>query len=142
MGTMMKSSSDKPLENYIDAEWDRISQNPDNMIVSDVLADILPRRNVDKSAVVRLQSKRDNRPGPTMQILRAEYLDKGWKITCSASVAVGHEILRAGPNVWSGLEILIGEESVREHQVGNRTMCVSVEFPLSHETDCTVALSY
>lgn len=65
-------------------EWDRISQNPDNVIVSDVLREVLsdyyteaPTKSQRATVLMRTESQT-----ASMKLLRFEQTPHGWALLC------------------------------------------------------------
>lgn len=129
-------------------EWDRISQNPDNVIVSDVLRDSLSHYYTEtptktQRAAVTLHSATHNLT-VLLTLIRLEQSSRGWSLVCVCPTQVAHAIMRAAREDWSHADIKIGSDKIREFNVDPSIFRLEIEIPISQTvsvSECTVIVS-
>lgn len=130
------------------SEWDRISQNPDNVIVSDVLRDSLSEYYTDapsksQRAVVTLISESQNISVP-IRLLRLEQAHRGWSLVCACSTQTAYTIMRLSREDWTKLDLKIGNDKIRDFIIDQSCFRIEVEMPAVQTTsafECTVIAS-
>ena len=129
-------------------EWDRISQNPDNVIVSDVLRDSLSHYYTEtptktQRAVVTLYSETHNLT-VLMTLLRLEQSPRGWSLVCVCPTQVAHKVMRAAREDWSHTDLKIGNDKIRDFNVDPSIFRLEIEIPTTQTagvSECTVIVS-
>ena len=127
-------------------EWDRISQNPDNVIVSDVLRDALsdyyteaPTKSQRATVLMRTESQT-----ASMKLLRFEQTPHGWALVCACSTQTAYTIMRVQRHDWYHVDIKIGADLIRDFKIDPARFRIDIEVP-SVQTDnvseCTVIAS-
>lgn len=130
---------------YIDDEWARVAQNPDNMLVSDSLRESIEKlMSSDTPAsesipVAVVQSDSDE---VQMTLLRVEQTPKGWALVGITSVSEGVKILQVNRESWKKAVILQGEDTVVwSRELSNGDVRMDVDFPVTEGT-CTITLGF
>ena len=130
---------------YIDDEWARVSQNPDNMLVSDSLRESIeklmstdtPASESIPVAVIQTDSEEVQ-----MTLLRVEQTAKGWTLVGITSVSEGVKVLQVNCDLWKKAVILQGEDVVVwTRDLMNGSTRVDVDFPVTEGT-CTITLGF
>ena len=142
---MSKVSSSKIMSDAQD-EWDRISQNPDNVIVSDVLRDTLSDYYTEtpsktQRAVVTLRAEGQV---ASMRLMRFEQSPRGWALVCACSTQTAYSIMRLKRDAWSHADIKIGGDLIRDFKIDASQFRIEVEVPTVqtvNPTECTVIAS-
>lgn len=116
-----------------DAEWERVASNPDNLIISPVLRDLLPGLEPEAEAESPLAVL------PTwahlegdglafrLHLTRLSRQGTGWQLTGIAPLAHLHDILREPPTTWQRLRITAGELPVTELPIRPQSLRLTVE---------------
>ena len=142
---MNKVSSSKIMSDAQD-EWDRISQNPDNVIVSDVLRDTLADYYAEtptksQRAVVTLRAKGQV---ASMRLMRFEQSPRGWALVCVCSTQTAYTIMRLKRDEWTHADIKIGDDLIRDFKIDTSQFRIEVEVPTvqtANSFECTVNAS-
>lgn len=130
----------------LDREWERLTQNPDNVIVSDSI----------RGAVMQLLEPDEPPPPPpgaptvllvsdqvtvSMRALRVETGALWWSVVGLALVTDGETVISSNPETWQRLD-LVGSsgQTLRSWSLAGSSHTKDVEF--SHEDGtCTVRIS-
>lgn len=129
----------------IDDEWSRVSQNPDNMLVSDSLRDSIEKLMVsDEStpdlvpvAVVQSDTTRIQ-----LDLLRVEQTSKGWTLVGVAPISEGKKIVQAERNSWKDAAILESHiVEIWKRDLSRGELRVDVDFQ-SEVGTCTITLGF
>jgi hypothetical protein len=136
------------ISSEIDLEWDRISLNPDNMIVSDVLHDALSEYYTEtptktQRAVVALFSADKSAP-VSMRLLRFEQSPAGWALVCVCSTQTAFNIMKKSREDWTHADLKIGSDKIREFIIDKTCFKIDVEIPAvqsANAFECTVIAS-
>lgn len=127
-------------------EWERISQNPDNVIVSDVLKDALSdyyTENSTKSQRVIVSIHADDQSA-IMNLVRFEQSPRGWSLICTCSSQTAHSLIRVQRELWSHVVIKIGNDVIRDFKIDMARFRIDVEVSTMqtvNASDCTVIAS-
>lgn len=129
-------------------EWDRISQNPDNVIVSDVLRDTLSEYYTEtpqktQRAVVSL-STAERSVSVSMRLLRFEQSSRGWALVCACSTQAAFTIMKTSREDWAHADLKIGSDKIRDFVIDKSRFRIEVEMPAVQTTnsfECTVNAS-
>jgi len=129
----------------MDDEWDRISQNPDNVIVSDVLRDTLTEYyNETQTKTKRLNvilHSRVNDTSVSMHLHRIEQSHRGWAAVCMCTSQAALTVIRQQLEVWEKLAIKIGSESIRDLEIDTSKLRIEVDLTPTSANVCTVIVS-
>lgn len=130
----------------IQDEWERISQNPDNVIVSDVLRDALADyyTETDTKSQRALVSIRSDDQILSMNLVRFDQTPLGWTLVCTCSTQAAYSIIRVQRELWSHVSIKIGNEVIRDFKIDMSRFRIDVEVPTMlsvNASECTVIAS-
>jgi hypothetical protein len=119
----------------IDDEWARVSQNPDNMLVSDSLKESIESliSRPDASSVparMLFASLRSTTVFIQMELFRVEQSSKGWALVGSASVADAVKVLQTSREAWNEIVILQDDGAeVWSRALGGGDVRIDIDFP-------------
>ena len=130
----------------LDREWERITQNPDNVLVSDSI----------RGAVMQMLEP-DPPPSPppgvptaqlvsekvtvSMQTLKTEMSTQSWTVSGLTLVSDGETVISSDPGVWQRLDLIgSGGDSLRSLSLSGSSCKTEVEFTPGDEL-CTVKIS-
>lgn len=129
----------------IDDEWERVTQNPDNMLVSDMIRESIDKlmvRDDSVSEIAPLAVIVSDSESLQMELVRVEQSSKGWVLVGTASISVGIKAVQVTRDTWKNASILQGEDNVVwSRDLAGGEIRVDVDFPVSLGT-CTITLGY
>lgn len=114
-----------------DAEWERVASNPDNLIISPALRDLLPGLAPDTAAIPpvlpTLAQLRTADLAFTLHVTRLSRTAAGWSLTGVCGVADLHDVLREPTTAWQRLTVTAGDLPVTELPVDPARLRLTVE---------------
>lgn len=131
-----------PGDDRSDDEWERVFQNPDNMIVSDVLRDRVAALLLEEKppAVYRALVTAGNRV-LSMELLRIDQSSSGVEILGVSGFDAMETLLEIEPDEWKTVEVMRGDISLRSFDLHRRGVSLSCDVSASVGT-CNVTLSW
>jgi len=138
---MSRSTTNTEMED----EWSRISLNPDNVIVSDVLRDTLAEHYSETHTKSKrlnvVLSTQSNDLSVLMQLLRIEQSQRGWAVVCTCPSQTALSVIRQERDVWEKLVLKIGNELIRELEIDTSKLRIEVDVTPTNHNECTVIVS-
>jgi len=126
-------------------EWERVAQNPDNVIVSDSI----------RSAVMQLLEPNEPPPEPSppavilqhsngsvsLDLFKFESTGRGWLVSGTSSIEGGEQIISMDRAAWEAVRVTrAGGETLWQREVSRDEVSVEVQFTPAVGT-CVVTLS-
>ena len=96
-------------------EWERISENPNNMIVSDVLKPLLPdeyyKEEIDNDGTIKAILESDDKK-VTFKVTSLERNKDGWILISTTSKRNAIEMFKNAAADWKSLRVVLGIDEV------------------------------
>lgn len=130
----------------LDREWERITQNPDNVIVSDsirgaVMQMLEPDPPSSPPPGVPAAQLVSEKVTVSLQVLKTEMSTQSWAVSGLALVTDGETVISSTPGVWQRLDLIgSGGDSLRSLSLAGLSYKTEVEFTPGDEL-CTVKIS-
>jgi hypothetical protein len=119
----------------IDDEWSRVSQNPDNMIVSDVIKEsidkLLSVKDTAVSSVPPVVSLSGEGIELSMEMSRIDMAPNGWSVSCIAGMSDGYSLIGTDRKKWKRIAVCAepGAAPLWQADIRADVIRVEVEFP-------------
>ena len=123
--------------------------NPNNMIVSDVLKGRLPdefyEEILEKDQDIRIVLTGGNDYKAILKLTSTHETEKGWSLIGMTTKINALKLMKTQRNAWNTVAIMYGStEVVKEMRINSDRFKIGIDFPdanIAYSSECTVTLS-